>query len=68
MILQLTKMNIRIIFLLHKFFGEDEKVRVWITTKNLNLGGFKPIDLMNNKRSHKVLAFMKDQNPEWVIE
>ena len=46
--------------LLLDFFEQDEwKVQQWLSTENMNLGGSKPITLINAGREDKVLAFVK---------
>lgn len=52
---------------LRKFFkGDDEKVKLWLETKNLNFGGCAPIDLINRGRAHKVREFIDDAKGGWV--
>lgn len=46
--------------LLIEFFkGDQEKIKLWLDSDNLNFGGSSPGLLMNNGRAHKVLAFIK---------
>lgn len=57
----MTEDRIKIIALLWEFFDRDsQKVGAWLRADNLNFGGFKPIQLMENGREHKVLRFIEN--------
>ena len=45
--------------LLMSFFEDEEKVELWLNTENPNLGGVKPLKLMESDRADKVIAFIK---------
>jgi hypothetical protein len=45
---------------LYKFFKDEKKVKAWLNLKNLNFGGFAPIDLIKRGRAHKVLEFINN--------
>lgn len=53
-----TETNIEIIVNLHAFFQNYQKIKLWLTTKNLNFGNITPLRLMQMGRSHKVLEFI----------
>lgn len=47
--------------LLTEFFNPNEdKVDIWLQTKNLNLGNFTPMELITRGRAKKVLEFIED--------
>jgi hypothetical protein len=41
------------------FFNDKSMVDQWLNTENLNFSGSKPITLITNERSDKVLLFAK---------
>lgn len=41
------------------FFTEEWLVEIWLNAENTNFGGSKPIKLIENGRSDKVIAFIK---------
>lgn len=49
---------IDIIIGLHCFFNDIKKVKLWLNTENLNLGGSTPIDLIQRGRSKRVRGFI----------
>ncbi len=57
---------IEIILELHSFFNGDViKVKSWLKTENLNLGGSSPLTLCNAGRSNRVLEFITNaKGPE----
>jgi len=51
-----------IIKLLAAFFQNDQtKIRAWLSTPNLNIGGSSPAGLIASGRHDKLLKFMKTQ-------
>jgi hypothetical protein len=50
---------IHIILGVHVCLQDEKKVLAWLKTKNLNLGGVQPIQLMNMGRAGKVRAFVE---------
>lgn len=41
------------------FFKDQEKVYLWFNTKNPLLGGIKPLDMIRQGRSEKLLKFIQ---------
>lgn len=58
--MRLTAEAIEIIFRVNKVFKDPEKTRLWLTEKNLGLGGISPLYLINVGRSHKVIEFIRN--------
>lgn len=54
--------TMEIVVALHSIFHDFDKVSYWLRTKNLNLGGCAPLDLIHLKRADKVLEFIKYAN------
>lgn len=55
--IEINEKNIDLILNLHCVLQDPRKVSAWLTTKNLNFGGFKPIDLINKKKAARVYSF-----------
>lgn len=45
--------------LLQSFFNDSEKVELWLTTPNPNLGNYIPKNLIRLNRGHKVKLFIE---------
>lgn len=56
-VLPLTEQNVHILFNLVNRLGVPKTI-IWLKTKNLNLGGISPINLIHLDRGHKVLEFI----------
>ena len=58
-------MMAEILMYLDGFFnGDYEKMKLWVTSKNLHLGGISPLNLILAGRTDKVLLFVKSQIEE----
>jgi hypothetical protein len=56
----LTKNMVEAIVRAYLFFQDYGKARVWLCSKNLNFGGFSPVELIHRGRGFKVIEFMKN--------
>jgi len=45
--------------LLSYFKGDEEKVKLWLKTPNMNFGDCSPMTLIHLNRGHKVMSFIK---------
>jgi uncharacterized protein (DUF2384 family) len=45
--------------LVRGFFKDEEKTKLWFHTENPMLGGIKPIDMIRQGRSEKLLKFVQ---------
>ncbi len=66
-LMPIDETNLEIVVALHAFFDDFEKMKHWLTTKNLSFGDSRPIDIINRGRGHKVLYFIKtaiDENDD----
>lgn len=59
-----TRQLVESVFLLRDILDDDDKVAHWLTIRNPNLGGMKPIDAFFKDRGHKVLKFIKAAKEE----
>lgn len=58
----LIEIDIDIILEVGDFFkGDTHKTYLWLTTENLNIGGYRPTDMMKLGRSEKLLKWIKGQ-------
>ena len=54
-----ARMLAEVMIELHIFFDSDmDKVEAWLLTKNLNFGGFSPMDLINIGRISRIYKFV----------
>lgn len=61
----MSETRIQIIGLLWEFFNRDHrKVSAWLRTDNLNFGGCKPIQLMENGKETRVWQFISSARSE----
>lgn len=58
--IELTPEVVDAILGVHSFFNDKEKVSLWFRTKNLNLGGCSPIQLIRYGRTKKLVEFIND--------
>jgi hypothetical protein len=54
----LTKNMVEAIVRAYLFFQDYGKARVWLCSKNLNFGGFSPVELIHRGRGFKVIEFI----------
>lgn len=47
--------------LLYYFEGNNDKVEMWLNTKNPMLGGISPLEMLMNDKETKLLKFIKEQ-------
>lgn len=50
-----------ILGLLNEHFGSREKSILWLNSPNPNLGGLKPIEMINYGRVKQLIKFIKRQ-------
>ena len=53
-----------LIFTLRSFFNDDDKVTQWMSTPNINLGGYIPFEMINEGRIDKLTVFVEQSIEE----
>jgi hypothetical protein len=65
-VLIINDKSIKIIVFAYSVFKDSQKTALWLKTRNANLGGFSPIQLMQAKKYKPLLALMNQDADEAI--
>lgn len=58
-LLPINGLTMEIVVGLHAHFQDYNKTALWLTTKNLNLGGYAPVEMTQQGRAQMVIQFIE---------